>query len=416
MKTMTLSEELTWRGFVNQTTYKEMRVLDTERVTFYLGVDPSAPSMTIGNLATVMMVRHFAAAGHKAILLVGGATGLIGDPDGKAEERTLLTLQQIATNKANIAKQYKQILGDIPFTPVDNYDWFKDVGYLEFLRDIGKHVPMSQMLGREFVQTRLGEHGSGISYAEFSYALIQGYDFLHLFRQHNCTLQLCGSDQWGNSVAGIELVRRIEGAEVNIWSAPLVINKATGVKFGKSEAGAVWLDPELTSPYQFYQFWLNVDDEGVEDYLKIYTLKNQQEIADIMNEFTADPSKRYAQKVLAYEVTALVHGTDRAESVMRMTEVLFGNKDYALLSEDDYHDLGKELGTVSAETTDLVQLVVLAGLATSKAEARRFIAAGAIYVNGLQVSPTTLTIDIESNHGYVVLRRGKNNQKIIYFA
>lgn len=410
-----LSEELKWRGFVNQTTFKDITVLDGTPLTFYLGVDPSAASMTIGNLATVMMVRHFVAAGHKAILLVGGATGMIGDPDGKAEERSLLTLEQIATNKANIAKQYKQVLGELTFTPVDNFDWFKEIGYLDFLRDIGKHVPMRQMLGREFVQSRLSEEGSGISYAEFSYSLIQGYDFLHLYRQYGATLQVCGADQWGNSIAGVELIRRIEGAEAHIWSAPLIINKATGVKFGKSEGGAVWLDAELTTPYQFYQFWLNVDDEGVGDYLKIYTLLTKDEIEAVMAGFDSDRAGRLAQKTLAFEVTRIVHGLERAESVKRISEVLFGVRDYKELTTHDFEALSLELGEYQASNgVEIAGALVDAGLATSKGEARRFLDSNAIYVNGSQVplSKTTLDRD-DSISGYIVLRRGKNAQVIV---
>src|SRR5690606_15216819 len=230
--------------------------------SFYWGVDPSAPSMTIGNLATAMMVRHFINYGHKAVLLLGGATGMIGDPDGKAQERDLMTAEEVEANKKGIETQYKQVFGGQEFEIVDNYDWFKDIGYLQFLRDVGKHVPMRQMLGRDFVNTRLSEDGAGISYAEFSYVLIQGYDFVHLNKEHGVTLQVCGSDQWGNSIAGVDLIRRLNGQEAHVWSAPLVVNNTTGVKFGKSEEGAVWLDEKLTSPYKFYQFWLNVDDAG----------------------------------------------------------------------------------------------------------------------------------------------------------
>ncbi|MCA9327865.1 tyrosine--tRNA ligase, partial [Candidatus Saccharibacteria bacterium] len=231
---MTLSEELAWRGFTNQTTYKDVGVLDdaSQPITFYWGVDPSADSMTVGNLAIAMMVRHFIQHGHKAVLLVGGATGMIGDPDGKKEERDLKSLEEIERNKYAISTQYKTVFAGQDFEIVDNYDWFKGMGYLQFLREIGKHVPMRQMLGREFVQSRLQEDGAGISYAEFSYSLIQGYDFLHLFREKGVTLQLCGADQWGNSIAGVELVRRIAGGEAHIWSAPLVVNASTGVKFG----------------------------------------------------------------------------------------------------------------------------------------------------------------------------------------
>jgi tyrosyl-tRNA synthetase len=257
---MKLSEELKYRGFINQTTYKDLSVLDGDPITFYWGVDPSADSMTIGNLAAAMMVRQFVEHGHKAILLIGGATGMIGDPDGKKQERDLLSLEDIARNKVGISEQYRTVFAGKDFQIVDNYDWFKNISYLDFLRDVGKHVPMRQMLGRDFVQSRLGEDGAGISYAEFSYSLIQGYDFLHLYREHGVTLQVCGADQWGNSITGVDLIRRIESAEVNVYSTPLIVNKATGVKFGKSETGAIWLDPAKTTPTQFYQFWINCDE------------------------------------------------------------------------------------------------------------------------------------------------------------
>jgi tyrosyl-tRNA synthetase len=412
---MTLSENLAWRGFVNQTTYKDITRLDGEPITFYLGIDPSASSMTVGNLAVVMMVRHFVAAGHKAVLLVGGATGLIGDPDGKKQERDLLTLEQIDHNKQAIAAQYRQVLGDQPFELVDNYDWFKDIGYLEFLRDIGKHVPMRQMLARDFIQTRLGEEGSGISYAEFSYALIQGYDFLHLHREKGVTLQICGSDQWGNSIAGVELIRRITGDEAHVWSAPLVVNKTTGVKFGKSEAGAVWLDEQLTSVYQFYQFWLNVDDDSVEDYLKIYTLLDSEAVAEIMRQFNDNRSSRAAQKALAYEVTKLVHGGDKADSAVRTTAVLFGGESYDQLTGDDLALLVRELPQAEAhDGDDLIAPLVASGLAGSNSEARRFLEQGSVYVNG---APAGLDYHLApENHldgQYVVLRRGKNISAIL---
>src|SRR5664279_2286834 len=231
---MTLSEELTWRGFKNQMTYADITELDGNPISFYFGVDPSADSMTIGNLAAAMMVRHFIDAGHKAYLLVGGATGIIGgDPDGKKSARDLKTIDEIAKNKAGIAAQYNTIFAGKDFTIVDNYDWFKDINFIDFLRDIGNNVPISQMLGRDFVQARLGDGGTGISYAEFSYSLIQGYDFVHLFREYGVTLQVCGADQWGNSLAGVDLIRRLEGQESHVYSTPLTINKSTGVKFGK---------------------------------------------------------------------------------------------------------------------------------------------------------------------------------------
>lgn len=384
---MTLSEELTWRGFVNQTTYKDIKALDGDPITFYWGVDPSANSMTVGNFAAAMMVRHFINHGHKAILLVGGATGMIGDPDGKAEERTLKTLDEIAQNKEGIASEYRRIFDGQHFTIVDNYDWFKDLGYLNFLRDIGKHFSMTQLLDREFVQSRIGEGGAGISYAEFSYSLIQGYDFLHLFREHGVTLQVCGADQWGNSVSGVQLIRKLENADAHIWSAPLVINKSTGIKFGKSEAGAVWLNENKTSVYRFYQFWLNADDAGVVDYLKIYTLLPREEIERLDQVTQENPGAREAQKALAYEVTKVVHGENRAEQARNVTAVLFGDTPFAQLLDEEINMLALEIPVSSSSS--VVNALVTSGLVASNGEVRRLIDAGAISVNGEKVTEDT---------------------------
>lgn len=404
---MKLSEELTWRGFVNQTTYKDITVLDDAPVTFYLGVDPSADSMQIGNLAVMMMVRHFVKAGHKAILLVGGATGLIGDPDGKKQERDLKSIEEVARNKAAVAAQFKQVLAGADFESVDNYDWFKNLGYLEFLRDIGKHVPMRQMLGREFVQSRLGEDGAGISYAEFSYSLIQGYDFLHLHREKGATLQLCGADQWGNSIAGVELIRRITGNEAHIWSAPLVINKSTGIKFGKSEGGAVWLDANKTTPTQFYQFWINCDDAGVEDYLKIYTLLSKEELDAVVAEHKENPRARIAQTRLAREVTTLVHGAEKMEQAEAVSGYLTGKSPIGEASDSELREIRKELPslTVGAESS-IAEALVQAGLATSNTEARRFLKENAISINGQKVARETFEAS-DFQNGRLLLRRGK---------
>jgi tyrosyl-tRNA synthetase len=403
---MTLSEELTWRGFVNQTTFKDVSAIDGEPLTFYWGVDPSAPSMTIGNLAAAMMARHFIDHGHKAVLLVGGATGLIGDPDGKAEERALKTLEEIAKNKEGIVGQYKRVFADKSFEIVDNYDWFKGIGYLEFLRDVGKHVPMSQMLQREFVQSRLGEDGAGISYAEFSYALIQGYDFLHLSREYNVTLQLCGSDQWGNSIAGVELIRRIDGKEAHVWSTPLVVNKATGKKFGKTEDGAVWLDPNVTSPTQFYQFWINCDDEGVEDYLKIYTLLSKEELAQVMAEHRREPKQRIAQKRLAEEATRIVHG-DLVEIAKQVTQALTGERPVSELNDAALEAVRKEIPNVNAASdAEIAEVLVQAGLATSKTEARRLVQGNAVAINGQKVMKERLE-ERDFQNGRLLIRKGK---------
>lgn len=399
---MTLSEELTWRGFVNQTTYPDIKALDEGQISFYFGVDPSADSMTIGNLAAAMMVRHFIDAGHNAYLLVGGATGMIGDPDGKKDERNLKTLDEIAKNKAGIAAQYKQVFAGQPFTIVDNYDWFKDMNYLEFLRTVGKHVPMSQMLDREFVQSRLGEDGTGLSYAEFSYSLIQGYDFVHLFKEHGVTLQLCGADQWGNSIAGVDLIRRTQGGEAHVYSTPLIYNKATGRKFGKSEDGAVWLDANKTSVYKFYQFWLNADDEGVADYAKVYTLLSQDAIKEMAEQVANNPGAREAQKTLAFEVTKIVHGEERAIQAEKVTAVLFGGAPVAELSSDELELLAAEIPTTRVGTT-VIEALVGAEIAKSNGEARRLIQGSAVSVNGEKVSEDQQIAQTS------LLKKGKNS-------
>jgi tyrosyl-tRNA synthetase len=379
---MKLSEELTWRGFVNQTTLKDITELDKKQVTFYWGVDPSADSMTVGNFAAAMMVRHFINAGHRAVLLVGGATGMIGDPDGKAEERELKSLEQIERNKAGIVKQYKQVFAGKDFDIVDNYDWFKSINYLSFLRDIGKHFSMTQLLQRDFIQSRIGKGGKGISYAEFSYSLIQGYDFLHLNRTKGVTLQLCGADQWGNSISGVELIRKLEAKEAHIYSCPLVINKSTGVKFGKSESGAVWLDPAKTSIFDFYQFWLNVDDKGVEDYMKIFTLLTREEIEATMVSFKNEPAKRAAQKKLAFEVTKIVHGEAEAKKAQEATTQLFSG---------GASDLTPTVKVATGEH-DTATILVKAGLATSNSEARRLLAQGGVKLNQQKVETPTITV------------------------
>lgn len=403
---MTLLEELTYRGFVNQTTFKDPEVLNGEPINFYFGVDPSADSMQIGNLAAAMMVRHFINHGHKATLLVGGATGLIGDPDGKSEAREQKSVDLVAHNKAGIVAQYKTVFAGQAFDVVDNYDWFKGMGFIEFLRDIGHYVPMRQMLGREFVQSRLGENGTGIAYDEFSYSLIQGYDFLHLYREKGVTLQLCGADQWGNSIAGVELIRRAAGGEAHIWSAPLIVNKTTGVKFGKSEGGAVWLDPAKTTPTQFYQFWINCDDAGVEDYLKIYTLLTKEEITAIMAQHAENPGVRLAQTTLAQAVTTLVHGAEHTVAAQKVTEVLTGK--LALAEAGDV--LATLRGEIPSVTTtadgSIIQALADAGLASSTSEARRLLSGNAIAINGVKSTRENFEVS-DFTDGVALLRRGK---------
>jgi tyrosyl-tRNA synthetase len=349
-----------------------------------------------------MMVRCFIDHGHKAYLLVGGATGMVGDPDGKSSERSLKTLDEVEKNKAGIASQYNQIFSGKNFTIVDNYDWFKDFNYLDFLRTVGKFVPVNQMLGRDFIQKRINSEGGGISYAEFSYSLIQGYDFVHLYKNYGVTLQVCGGDQWGNSIAGVDLIRRIEGGEAHVYSIPLVINKSTNTKFGKSEGGAVWLNPEKTSVYKFYQFWLNVDDIGVIDYIKIYTLLSKEKIDEIEALTKDKPELRLAQKTLAHEVTTLVHGSQRAESVKRVTEVLFGDADFKTLNQVDIDQLSKEIPTIELGVS-IFDALIRTKIAKSNGEVRRLIQGGAIHVNGSKVDDNII-LDYVS-----LIKKGKNS-------
>lgn len=401
---MKLSEELLWRGMANQTTLDDITRLDEQNFTFYWGVDPSSDSMTIGNLASAMLVKHFIAHGHKAVLLVGGATGLIGDPDGKKDERNLKTREEINKNKEAISAQYRQLFVNQDFDMVDNHDWFQNINFIDFLMNVGKHVPTAQMFARGFVQSRL--ETTGISYAEFSYSLIQAYDFLHLFRERNVTLQLCGSDQWGNSTAGASLIRRIEGKEAHVFTTPLVINKATGKKFGKTENGAIWLDEKKTSVYDFYQFWLNTSDDSVVDFLKIFTMLPKEEIERLETCVQAEPFKREAQKTLAFEVTKLVHGASKTQTVQDATSVLFGKKSFTELNTAAVEILKEQLPTVVAESS-LVKSIVAGELASSLSDANRLMKSGGFTINGaklLEDSEVTET---------VLVKRGKNRFLLI---
>ena len=401
---MKLSEELKWRGFVNQHTFSDITEIDEKPLTFYWGVDPSASSMTVGNLASAMMVRHFLAHGHKAVILIGGATGMIGDPDGKKQERNLLTLEQIEENKRNIVAQYRQIFAGHDFEVVDNYDWFKDMNYLTFLREVGKKVPLSQLLDREFVKSRIGEDGEGISYAEFSYNLIQGYDFLHLFREKGVTLQVAGADQWGNSITGVQLLKRIEGQQAHVLTTPLIINKATGVKFGKSEGGAIWLDPTMTTPYQLYQFWLNTDDEFSKDLITKYTMLSRDEISELICRHDEAPYKRILQRALADEVTRIVHGEERLQSVKAILSVLFDQGVTDELSDEGLEMLAKEIPTVVAGTK-IVDALKEAAITDSNSEARRLLASGAVKVNGEKVATDSEEAGLQSRD---LVKVGKN--------
>ena len=399
---MNLSDELAWRGFLSQHTFTDITEIDKAPLTFYWGVDPSGPSMTIGHLAPAMMVRHFLEHGHKAVLLVGGATGMIGDPDGKKQERDLLTLEQITQNKQRITEQYRQIFAGHEFEVVDNYDWFKDIGYLNFLRDVGKKVPMSQLLDRDFIKSRIGEGGQGISYAEFSYNLIQGYDFLHLYREKGATLQVSGADQWGNAVTGVQLIKRLEGATSHVLTTPLIVNPTTGVKFGKTEAGAIWLDPEMTTPYQLYQFWLNFDDVFAKELLPKYTMLPKEVVDDIIAQSEARPHERIVQRTLAEESTRIVHGEARLAAVQSIVAVLFGGGETTDLTDEAVAMLAQEIPTVTPGIS-VVDAMVAGGAAKSNGEARRLIAGGAVRVNGQKIADETSQLAVRD-----LLKVGKN--------
>ncbi len=407
---MKLSEELIWRGFSAETTIKDPTELDNRASKkFYWGADPSADSLTIGNLAAAMMCACFVRHGYEPYLLVGGATGQIGDPKENGE-RDLKSLDEVEHNKKCIGEQMKQILGQ-GATLVDNYDWFKDINYLDFLREVGKNFSMTQLLDRQFVQNRIGEGGSGISYAEFSYTLIQGYDFLHLYRRYGVDLQLCGADQFGNCSSGIHLIKRLEGATADAWSTPLIIDPATGRKFGKSEGNAIWLTSRdngsgnYTSVFDFYQFWLNQADTAVEYLLKIYTLIEQNEMEQIMAAQNEHPEQRIAQKALAKGVTEVVHGAEKAAAVIGLTERLFEGC-LEELAEDEILEMSEYLA-VAKRGIGMFEALVETGLASSKTEARKLAAAGAISING-----TKVTEDVAVNQ-VALLKRGKNRFAVI---
>ena len=401
---MKLSEELQWRGFWNQTTFTDDKLIDSENFTLYLGTDPSADSLHVGHLAVYMMVRHFLERGHKVFLLVGGGTGMIGDMRD-TEERNLLPYEEIEHNKQALKSQVSRIFAGRDFTLVDNADWLAELELLPFLRDIGKNFNMADLVSREFFKARIN-NGKGLSFAEFTYTLLQGYDFWHLFNQYGVNLQIGGSDQWGNLLSGVDLIRKKENTEVYAMTAPLLINKSTGRKFGKSEGGAVWLDENKTSVYKFYQFWLNVDDESAIEYMKIFTMLDRDTIEAIAENHAVNPGARSAQKVLAREVTDIVHGSARRESVERVTEVLFGGGDFRKLSDNDLGALAEEIPCVDAGI-DVIEALVESGAVGSNGEAKRLLKSGAISLNGEKLAENKVVNDTS------LLKKGKNTFVLI---
>ncbi len=431
---MKLSEELSWRGFVAENTIKQSEELD-ERLhkKFYFGADPSADSLTIGNLAALMMCACFVRHGYQPYLLVGGATGQIGDPKENSE-RDLKTLKEVEHNKICIRQQMESIIspegaantigdGDptndhYELTLVDNLDWFKDINYLDFLRTIGKNLSMTQLLDRKFIQNRIGDGGSGISYAEFSYTLIQGYDFLHLYRTFGIDLQLCGADQFGNASTGVHLIKRLENGQADIWSTPLVIDPVSGRKFGKSEGNAVWLASKdngsgnFTSVFDFYQFWLNQADEAVEYLIKIYTILDKQQIDQLLAEHKTHPEQRLAQKALAKNVTEVVHGKNSASAAVLLSELLFGDRNFNTLSESDIESVALLLPTIKLVDyhgeLSLIEALVLTDLCSSRSEAKQLINSNAISVNKQKITDQNFKINTTA-----ILKRGKNKFALV---
>lgn len=409
MSKMSLSKELEWRGFINQTTFSDISLLDSTDLKFYNGYDASSDSLTVGNLAAVMMDRCFLRHGVEGIIVAGGATSLIGDPGGKDSERPLQSETVIKANVESIGKQLKTLLNEHTIL-VNNLDWFKNLNVLDFLRDVGKYFSMTPLVQRDYIAKRMGESGSGITYTELSYTLLQGYDFLQLFDKYGVNLQLAGSDQWGNSLSGVELVKKVRNKEVNVLTCPLIINQTTGKKFGKSENGTVWLSPEKTSPLDFYQFWFNVDDKGVFGYLKVFTELDPEEVEKIIEAHKKDPSKRQAQLALAYEVTKLVHGDQTAKAAQSSTGIINGEVDVTKLSLSDLNDKHTAIKTMSITSTpaSLVDILTKTGLANSNGEARRLIDGKAVYVNDVAFNKDTIDKSDFGDGSLILIRKGKN--------
>lgn len=413
-----LFSELEWRGLVHQTTDPELpKVLDAGPLTAYIGFDPTADSLHVGNLLQLCNLRRFQEAGHRPIALAGGGTGMIGDPSGKSEERSLLTREQLAANLDRIRGQLARFLDfDRGALLVDNGEWLGALALLDFLRDVGKHFTVNQMIAKESVSARLHGREQGISYTEFTYMLLQAYDFLHLFDAHGCRLQMGASDQWGNITLGVDLIRRMRGEHAYGLTTPLVV-KADGTKFGKTETGTVWLDPKKTSPYAFYQFFVRSEDSVVGQYLRYFTWLSPADIEELDAATAERPERREAQRALAREVTALVHGADEAAKAERAAAVLFTEE---IASLDERTLLAVLAEAPSAEVAvgaTLVDALVATGLVTSKGEARRALQQRGVYVNNVQQSEDRALGADDALHGrFVVLRRGKREQALVVLA
>jgi tyrosyl-tRNA synthetase len=423
LSTAQLLDELSWRGLLNQYTEGLNEWLARGPVTVYCGFDPSAPSLHVGNLIPVMGLAHLQRAGHRPIVLVGGGTGMIGDPSGKTVERQLNSPDVVAANTRGIRSQLERFLdfsGTRGALMRDNAEWLMPLGAVDFLRDVGKHFTVNYMLQKESVKTRME---AGITYTEFSYMLLQSYDYLELHRREGATLQIGGSDQWGNITAGVELIRRADGHEAHALTLPLVTT-ASGTKFGKTESGAVWLDPERSSPYRMYQFWINTDDRDVGRYLRFFTLLGREEIEALEREAAEHPERRAAQQALANDVTARVHGADAARTATEVSALLFGKGEASELSAGALRALAAEVPFVELEggaaegeggSLDVLELFVATKLAASKGAARRLLEQGGLNVNGKRLGASDRTIAREEllPGGHLLLRKGAREYALV---
>ncbi len=419
-------EELQWRGMVQDMTPGTTEQLAKEMTSAYIGFDPTAKSLHIGNLATIMLLKHFQLAGHKPFVLVGGATGMVGDPSGKSEERNLLDEETLKLNQEAVKAQLTRFLdfedGENAAVMVNNYDWFKDIGFLSFLRDAGKHITVNYMMAKDSVKSRLE---TGLSFTEFSYQLLQGYDFYHLFEQYNVKLQMGGSDQWGNITTGTEFIRRKAQGEAFALTTPLV-TKSDGTKFGKSEGGNIWLDPAMTSPYKFYQFWLNVADEDAPTLIRVFTLIGKVEIEDLEKQHNEAPHLRILQKAMAREITIRVHSEEDYMHAEAASNVLFGKSTAEDLSTIDEETLLSVFDGVpnidisSSELNDSIDVADLLSVKTSqiifqsKGEAKRMIQGGGVSINKIKVTDHDTKPDFKLLQGkYLVVQKGKKNYFLI---
>jgi len=425
---MNFIKEMQWRGMLHDVMPGTEEQLYKEQTTAYLGIDPTADSLHIGHLAGVMLLKHFQNSGHRPIALIGGATGMIGDPSGKSDERNLLDEQTLRHNenalKAQLSKFINFTAGENKAELVNNYDWMKEFNFLSFLRDVGKHLTVNYMIAKDSVKRRMSSEGSGISFTEFTYQLVQGYDFYYLYEHYNCKLQMGGSDQWGNITTGTELIRRKSQGEAFAFTMPL-ITKSDGKKFGKTESGNIWLSPEKTSPYHFYQFWINTSDEDAEKYMKIFTMLSQEEIAELVEKHKEAPHLRDLQKRLANEVTIMVHSQEALEMAIAASDILFGKASIEAIEKVDksnflavFEDF-PQFEISRSELNEGINILELLSEKTevfpSKGEVRRTISGGGLSLNQEKISDTELVLNASNlvKEDYFLVKKGKKNYFLI---